>query len=198
MIISASMVKELREKSGAGMMDCKNALVETKGDMEKAAEYLRKKGMDDADRRSHRATKEGIVHSYIHSNGKVGVLIEVNCETDFVARNEKFVEMVHNLAMQIAASSPKWVKPEDVPAEIVEKEKEIFTEQMKDSGKPDNIIEKIVEGKLGKFYSEVCLVDQEYVKDSSLSVKDYIATVIALFGENMQVRRFVRYVLGEE
>lgn len=197
MQITAKLVKELREKTGAGMMDCKKALVETKGDIENAVDYLRKKGLSAADKKAHRATHEGCIGSYIHSNNKVGVMVEVNCETDFVARNELFQELVHNIAMQVAATSPNWLKPEDVPDEILEKEKEIFREQMKDSGKPDHIIDKIVEGKLNKFYKETCLLEQEYIKDSEMVIKGYVSSVIAIIGENIQVRRFIRYQLGE-
>jgi elongation factor Ts len=198
MQITASMVKELREKTGAGMMDCKKALVETSGDMEKAVEYLRKKGLSAAEGKAHRATNEGVVHSYIHSNRKVGVLVEVNCESDFVARNEQFIELAHNIAMQIAAANPRWVKSEDVPADVLEKEREIYQAQMADSGKPAQVIEKIVEGKLGKFFKETCLLDQEYIKDSAMSVQEYISSAIAIIGENIQVARFVRYALGGE
>jgi len=197
MQITAKLVKELREKTGAGMMDCKKALVETKGDIENAVDYLRKKGLSAADKKAHRATHEGCIGSYIHSNNKVGVMVEVNCETDFVARNELFQELVHNVAMQVAATSPNWVKPEDVPDKILEKEKEIFREQMKDSGKPEHIIDKIVEGKLNKFYTETCLLEQEYIKDSEMTIKGYVSSVIAIIGENIQVRRFIRYQLGE-
>jgi len=179
------------------MMDCKKALVETKGVVENAVDYLRKKGLSAADKKAHRATHEGCIGSYIHSNNKVGVMVEVNCETDFVARNELFQELVHNVAMQVAATSPNWVKPEDVPDKILEKEKEIFREQMKDSGKPEHIIDKIVEGKLNKFYTETCLLEQEYIKDSEMTIKGYVSSVIAIIGENIQVRRFIRYQLGE-
>lgn len=198
MEINAAMVKALREKTGAGMMDCKKALQETDGEMEKAVDYLRKKGIASADKKSHRATNEGVIGYYIHSNKKLGVLVEVNCETDFVARNEKFDEMVRNLAMQVAAAAPQWVQREQVPADVLEKEKEIFRAQVKDSGKPPQVIEKIVEGKIEKFYKENCLLDQEYIKDPSLVVRDYIKSVIGVIGENIQVRRFVRLLLGEE
>ncbi|MBN2431786.1 MAG: translation elongation factor Ts [Acidobacteria bacterium] len=198
MQVTANMVKELRDKTGAGMMDCKKALVETSGEMEKAIEYLRKKGISAAEGKAHRATNEGVIHAYIHSNHKVGVLVEVNCESDFVARNENFHELAHNIAMQIAAAKPLWVKPEDVPNEILEKEKEIYRAQMADSGKPENVIDKIVEGKLNKFFKETCLLDQEYIKDTGMSVREYVSSVIAIIGENIQVERFVRYALGGE
>jgi elongation factor Ts len=198
MEITAAMVKELREKTGAGMMDCKKALQENDGNMDQSIDYLRKKGLAAAAKKSHRATNEGVIASYIHSNHKVGVMVEVNCETDFVARNEKFVEMVHNLCLQIAAASPRWVRREDVPAAILDKEREIFTDQMKESGKPAQVIDKIVEGKLEKFYKDNCLVDQEFIKDPAVIIKDYVASIIAVTGENLQIRRFVRFQLGEE
>lgn len=198
MEIPAAMVKILRDKTGAGMMDCKKALLETEGDMEKAIDYLRKKGIASAAKKAARSTNEGVIGSYIHSNRKVGVMVEVNCETDFVARNEKFEEMVRNVAMQVAASSPRWVRREEVPADILEHEKEIFRGQMKDSGKPAQVVEKIVEGKLDKFYKENCLLEQEYIKDTAISIQDYVTSVIAVIGENIQIRRFIRYQLGEE
>ena len=194
--VTSSMIKELREKTQAGMVDCKKALVENDGDMEKAVEYLRKKGLASADKKMGREVTEGIVASYIHSNNKIGVLVELKCATDFVARNEDFVTLAKELAMQIAAANPLYVKIEDVPAEVIEKEKEIYREQMKNSGKPDNVIEKIVEGKLTKFYSEVCLLDQEYIKDSSLKIQDLIKQKIAVFGENIEVGKFARFQIG--
>lgn len=198
MEITAGMVKELREKTSAGMMDCKKALMETGGDMEKAIDYLRKKGLAAAAKKASRSTNEGIIATYVHSNRKIAVMVELNCETDFVARNEKFVELGHNLAMQIAAAQPRWVSRENVPAELLEREKDIYRAQMADAKKPANVIEKIIEGKLDKFYKDVCLLDQEYIKDNTLAIKDYIATVIGVIGENIQVRRFVRMQLGEE
>jgi elongation factor Ts len=198
MEITAAMVKELREKTAAGMMDCKKALQENGGDMEKSIDYLRKKGLSAAAKKSSRATNEGIIASYIHSNHRVGVMMEVNCETDFVARNEKFAEMVHNLCLQVAAASPRWVRREDVPAAILDKEREIYRDQMKESGKPAQVIDKIVEGKLEKFYKDSCLVDQEYIKEAGVVIKDYVASVIATIGENLQIRRFVRFQVGEE
>ncbi len=195
--ISAKLVKELRDKTNAGMMDCKKALEEADGDMEKAIEILRKKGIASAQKKAGRTATEGAIGSYIHMGGKIGVLIEVNCETDFVARNEIFQELVKNLAMQVAASNPKFVKPEDIPAEVLEKEKEIYREQAISQGKPENIAEKIAEGRLKKFFSEVCLLNQPYIRDDKKTVKDIITETIAKLGENIQVRRFVRYELGE-
>ncbi len=196
MEITSAMVKELRETTGVGMMDCKKALMETGGDIEKAVEYLRKKGLSAAEKKAHRSTNEGVVGSYIHSNNKIGVLIEVNCETDFVARNEKFQEMVRNIAMQVAAASPRWVSSEDVPQDVLEKEREIYREQLKESGKPEKVLDQIVEGKLNKFFKENCLIEQDYIRESNMAVKDYISSVIAVLGENLQVRRFVRYEVG--
>jgi len=190
------MIKELRDKTQAGMVDCKKALVENDGDIDKAVEYLRKKGLASADKKMGREVTEGIVASYIHSNSKIGVLIELKCATDFVARNEEFVNLAKEIAMQIAAANPLYVKPEDVPADIIEKEKEIYREQMKNSGKPDNVIEKIVEGKLTKFYSEVCLLEQEFIKDSAVKIQDLIKQKIAVFGENIEVGKFSRFQIG--
>lgn len=194
--VTSEMIKELREKTQAGMVDCKKALVENGGDMEKAVEYLRKKGLASADKKMGREVTEGIIASYIHSNSKIGVLVELKCATDFVARNEDFVVLAKEIAMQIAAANPLYVKPEDVPAEVVEKEKEIYREQMKNSGKPDNVVEKIVEGKLTKFYSEVCLLEQEYIKDSAVKIQDLIKQKIAVFGENIEVGKFSRFQIG--
>jgi len=190
------MIKELRDKTQAGMVDCKKALVENDGDMDKAVEYLRKKGLASADKKMGREVTEGIVASYIHSNSKIGVLVELKCATDFVARNEDFVALAKEIAMQIAAANPLYVKPEDVPADVVEKEKEIYREQMKNSGKPENVIEKIVEGKLTKFYSEVCLLEQEFIKDSAVKIQDLIKQKIAVFGENIEVGKFSRFQIG--
>ena len=190
------MIKDLREKTQAGMVDCKNALVENDGDMEKAVEYLRKKGLASADKKMGREVTEGIVASYIHNNNKIGVLVELKCATDFVARNEDFQTLAKEIAMQICAATPLYVKPEDVPAEVIEKEKEIYREQMKNSGKPENVVEKIVEGKLTKFYSEVCLLEQEYIKDSAVKIKDLIKQKIAIFGENIEVGKFSRFQIG--
>lgn len=195
--ISAGMVKELREKTGAGMMDCKNALSEVNADMEKAVEFLRKKGLATAQKRAGRALNEGIVQSYIHMTGKLGVLVEVNCETDFVAKNEDFQEFAKNIAMHIAASNPLGITPEDVPEDLIEKEKEIYRAQALEMGKPDNVIDKIVEGKLKKFYEESCLLNQPYVRDTDVSVADLLAELIAKIGENISIKRFVRYQIGE-
>jgi elongation factor Ts len=197
MEISASAVKELRDKTGAGMMDCKKALGEVKGDFEKAIEWLRKKGIANADKKAGRATKEGSVSSYIHGEGKVGVLLEVNCETDFVARTDQFRAFTRDLAMHIAAASPRWLTPEEVPAEIIAKEKEIFISQMQSQGKPAAVLEKIAEGKINKFYDENCLLRQAFVKDSDKSVEQLVKETIATLGENITVRRFSRMVLGE-
>ena len=195
--ISAAMVKQLREKTGAGMMDCKNALSEVKGDIEKAIDFLRKKGLATAQKRAGRALSEGIIQSYIHMNGKLGVLVEVNCETDFVAKNEDFQEFVKNIAMHIAASNPLGITPEDVSEEIIEKEKEIYRAQALDMGKPENVTDKIVEGKLNKFYQESCLLNQPYVRDTDISIADLLNGLIARIGENISIKRFVRYQIGE-
>lgn len=195
--ISAAMVKQLREKTGAGMMDCKNALSEVEGDIEKAIEFLRKKGLATAQKRAGRVLSEGIIQSYIHMNGKLGVLVEVNCETDFVAKNEDFQEFAKNIAMHIAASNPLGITPEDVSEEIIEKEKEIYRAQALDMGKPENVTDKIVEGKLNKFYQESCLLNQPYVRDTDISIADLLNELIARIGENITIKRFVRYQIGE-
>jgi elongation factor Ts len=195
--ISASLVKELREKTGAPMMDCKNALVASVGDLEKAIEWLRKRGTAVMEKKSSRTTKEGAVESYIHAGGKIGVLVEVNCESDFVARTEDFKELVHDIAMHIAASDPKYVRKEDVTPEAFEKEKDIYRAQAASTGKPANVIEKIVEGKMGKFYEEVCLYEQPFIKEQSTSVGQLIAAKIGKLGENITVRRFARFKVGE-
>jgi elongation factor Ts len=198
MEINAQTVKELREKTGAGMMDCRGALAEAGGDMEKAIEFLRKKGLSRAAKRAGRAANEGAVGSYIHMGGKIGVLVEVNCESDFVAKNDDFQAFVKDIAMHIAASSPLYLNEEDVPEDVIEKEREIYKAQAKDSGKPDKVIDKIVDGKLKKFYTEVCLLDQPYVKDTDMSVLDYLNNFISKTGENILIRRFVRFQLGED
>ena len=195
--ISAAMVKQLREKTGAGMMDCKNALSEVKGDIEKAIELLRKKGLATARKRAGRALDEGIIQSYIHMNGKLGVLVEVNCETDFVAKNEDFQNFTKNIAMHIAATNPLGIAPEDISQDIIEKEKEIYRAQALDMGKPENVVDKIVEGKLKKFYEENCLLNQPYVRDPDMSVADLLNEMIAKIGENISIKRFVRYQVGE-
>jgi elongation factor Ts len=195
--VKLDQVKELREKSGAGMGDCRAALIETQGDMEKAMDWLRKKGVAAAGKRSGKAAKEGKVHAYIHGNGKLGVLVEINCETDFVARTEDFEELVREVGMQIAAMNPLYVKRDEVPANVIEKEKEIYKEQMKDSGKPEKVVEKIVEGKIEKFYTEVCLLEQAYIKDDKKNIETFLKEKIAKLGENLVIKRFVRFVLGE-
>jgi elongation factor Ts len=195
--VNANQVKELREISGSGFMDCKAALVACKGDLQAAADYLRKKGVSSAAKKSHRNTGEGLVESYIHPGGKVGVLIEVNCETDFVARTDTFKTLVRDLAMQIAAASPIAVSPDECPADLVAKEREILTEQAKASGKPEKIIEKMVEGRVQKYYEEVCLLEQKFVKEQDRAVKEIINDAIAKLGENIRVRRFARFQLGK-
>ncbi len=197
MEISASLVKELREKTGAGMMDCKKALTETSGDFEKAIDYLRKKGIASASKKSGRLTKEGAVTSYIHGEGKVGVLLEVNCETDFVARTEQFRQFVKDVAMHIAAANPQWVRSDEVPAATLEKEKEIAVAQMQASGKPAAVLEKIAEGKLKKFFEDHCLLHQVFVKDPNKTMEQLLKESIAALGENISIRRFSRFVLGE-
>ena len=195
--ISAAMVKQLREKSGAGIMDCKNALAECDADIEKAIEFLRKKGLATAQKRAGRATKEGAIQAYIHMGGKIGVLVEVNCETDFVAKTDDFTEFVKNIAMHIAATNPLGIVKEDVPAEAIEKEKEIYRAQALEMGKPEKIVDKIAEGKLQKFFKESCLMNQDYVRDPDKTVQDYLNEVIAKTGEKISVRRFVRFQVGE-
>jgi len=195
--INAAIVKQLREKTGAGMMDCKKALVEVEGDMEKAVDFLRKKGLATAQKRAGRAMTEGMIQSYIHMTGKLGVLVEVNCETDFVAKNEDFQEFAKNIAMHIAASNPLGIKPEDVPEEIIENEKSIYRAQALEMGKPENILDKIVEGKLKKFYQENCLLNQPFVRDPEISIADLMNDLIAKIGENITIKRFMRYQIGE-
>ncbi len=196
MEITAKMVKELREATNAGMMDCKKALKETDGDMEKAGEYLRKKGIASASKKEGRATSQGIVGSYIHMGGKVGVLVEVACETDFVARTDDFQEFVHNVAMHIAAASPLAVTREEVDPTLIDKEKEIYRGQMQEQNKPADIIDKIVEGKVDKYYSEIVLLEQKYVKDPDMTVADYLKSIIGSLGENMQIKCFARFQIG--
>jgi len=196
------VIKKLREASGAGMMDCKNALKESDGNADKALELLRKKGLLRAQSKASRTAKEGLVHSYIHSNNKIGVLVEVNCETDFVARNDDFKAFVKDMAMQIAAANPTYVKREDVPQEVLDKEKEIITAQMESSEKgkkkPPQVMEKIVTGKLEKFFEEASLLDQPFIKDDKVKVKELLVALISKTGENITIRRFIRYQLGEE
>ena len=195
--IDANTVKQLRDKTGAGMMDCKNALIESNGDLDGAIDYLRKSGAAKAEKKGSRATKEGLVYSYIHAGGRLGVMIEVNCETDFVAKTDGFVELSHNLAMQIAATNPISLDKNSVAEHIIAKEKEIYTEQAKSSGKPDNIIEKMVEGRLSKFFQENCLMEQAYIKDSDKKISDLLTETIATLGENITVSKFTRFAVGE-
>lgn len=197
-VIDANIVKELREKTGVGIMDCKTALAKTDGDLAKAIEYLREKGALQATKKSDRKTSEGIIGSYIHSNGKIGVMIEVNCETDFVARNEEFLELVKDLAMQVAGSSPEplYVAKEDVPSDIVEKEKQLFIKQASEAGKPPAVLEKIAAGKLEKFLSDICLLEQTFIKNPDIKIKDLLNQKIAKIGENIQIKRFVKYKVG--
>jgi len=197
MAITAQSVKELREKTGAGMMDCKSALDESGGDLEKAVELLRKKGLSQAAKRAGRVAKDGVIGHYIHMGGKVGVLVEVNCETDFVARTPEFQTLSKEIAMHIAAASPLVVRREDVPAELVEKEREIYRAQFAASGKPANVIDKIVEGKLDSYYAQVCLLEQPSVRDQNVTIKQMVAAATAKTGENVTITRFVRFKLGE-
>lgn len=194
---TANDVKTLRERTGAGMMDCKNALVECDGDMEKAVDYLREKGIAKAAKKACRIAAEGIVDSYIHMGGRVGVLLEVNCETDFVANSDQFRTLVHDIALQIAASNPLYVKPEDVPAEVLEKEKAILRAQALEEGKPEKIVDKMVEGRIKSYYEDNCLLNQKYVKDPSKTIEQVVVEATAQIGEKISVRRFVRYEMGE-
>jgi len=196
--ITSEIVKKLRDKTGVGMMDCKKALEETNGDFDKAVEILRKKGIDVANKRSGRTASQGTIASYIHMGGKIGVLLEVNCESDFVAKSDDFNNFVKDVAMQIAAASPDWVVREEVPADVLNKEKEILKEQALKTGKPEKVIEKIVEGKLAKFYSERCLMDQPFVKDQDKTIKQLLDELMAKTGEKCLVRRFARYQVGED
>jgi len=197
MEISAQQVKELREKTGAGMMDCKKALTEAKADIEQAIVILRKKGLASAQKKAGRTAAEGMVGHYIHMGGKIGVLVEVNCETDFAARSEDFQTLVKDIAMHVATSNPRWTRREEVTSEELQKEKEIYKDQARASGKPEHIVDKIAEGKLESFYKETCLYDQAFVKDPNISVEQLINNLIGKIGENIRVRRFVRYVTGE-
>ena len=197
MSIDAKLVKTLREKTGAGMMDCKNALVDSNGDLDKAVDYLRKSGVAKAEKKGTRDTREGLVYSYIHAGGRLGVLLELNCETDFVAKTDGFTELAHNLAMQIAATNPLSLDRESIDDEIIAREKEIFTDQAKSEGKPDNIIEKMVEGRLSKFFQESCLLEQTYIKDPDKKVSDLLTETIATLGENISINRFIRFAVGE-
>jgi elongation factor Ts len=196
--ISAAMVKALREKSGAGIMDCKEALAASDGDMEKAVDFLRKKGLATAAKRAGRATSEGTIQSYIHMGGKIGVIVEVNCETDFVAKTDAFVEFAKNIAMHIAATNPVGINPEDVSESILSREKEIYRAQALETGKPEKMIDKIVEGKLNKFFKESCLMSQSYVRDPDKTISDYLNEVVAQTGEKISIKRFARFQLGAE
>ncbi|MCB2182718.1 MAG: translation elongation factor Ts [Desulfobulbaceae bacterium] len=196
MKITSQMVKELRDKTNAGMMDCKKALVEHDGDMEKSIDYLRQKGLAVAAKRADRATSEGVVDTYIHAGGKLGVMVEVGCETDFVAKTDSFIEFARNVAMHIAAANPVSLTREEVPADLIKRETEIYTKQALDSGKPENIVEKIVSGKIDKFYSEICLLEQKYVKNPDLSIQDLLNEIIASLGENISIKRFARFQVG--
>lgn len=196
MSISMDDIKKLRQKTSAGMLDCKEALSEADGDIEKAIQVLRKKGVEMASRKSSRVTKDGLIECYIHPGNKIGVLIEVNCETDFVSRNKEFKNLVKDLSMHIAAANPLYLDREEVPAEELEKEKEVMKDQLK--GKPDNIAEKIINGKLDKYYADVCLLEQGFVKDDKVKIKDFLDAAIAKTGENIAIKRFIRYQLGEE
>jgi len=196
--ISAASVKDLRDKTGAGMMDCKKALTECAGDEEKAIAWLREKGLAKAQKRADRATSEGTIGHYIHSTGKLGVLVEIKCETDFVARSERFLEFAKNVAMQIAAANPVCVAPEDVPADLLAKEKDIYKHQAMEEGKPEAIAEKIVEGRVKKLYKEICLLEQPFIKDDKVSIKDLMNELIGVIGENIQIGRFTRMNLGED
>ena len=201
MDISASSVKELRERTGAGMMDCKKALTETKGDFDAAVDYLRKKGLSAAAKKAGRATSEGVIGSYVHTNGKVAVMVEVNCETDFVARNDNFQIFVKDIAMHIAAAAPIAVSPEQVPADFIAKEKEIALALMKNdpkmAGKPQAVLDKVIEGKIQKIYEEQCLLNQKFVKNTDITIAAYISQTVANIGENISIPRFTRYILGE-
>ncbi|CAD7780099.1 Elongation factor Ts [Candidatus Methanoperedenaceae archaeon GB50] len=198
MTITTAQIKELRERTGAGIMDCKKALEKAQGNLEKAIDELRKKGLAKAKKRAGRTAKEGLVHAYIHAGGKIGVLVEVNCETDFVARTEAFQNFVKEIAMQIAATNPLVVNKEQLSSEIIEREKEIYRQQALSSGKPEKIIDRIVEGKLQKFFEEACLIEQPYIRDPSIKIKDLLNELVAKTGEKIVVRRFVRFQLGEK
>lgn len=196
--ITASMVKELRDKTNAGMMDCKEALAASDSNLEKAVDYLRKKGLSAATKRSSRATKDGMVESYIHMAGKIGVLVEVNCETDFVAKTDNFRGMVKDIAMQIAAANPTYLKPEDIPEDVMEGERAIYRDQALAEGKPEKIFDRIIDGKIKKFYEEVCLLNQKFVKDMDITIQTLVNNMIANTGENISVKRFARFQLGED
>ena len=198
MALDMETVRKLREQTGIGIMECKKALEESGGNVEKAVEILRKKGYEKAKSKSSRATNQGVINSYIHSNNRIGVILEVGCETDFVAKNEDFIRFAKDVAMQIAAMNPEYISSDGIPAEVLDKEKEIVREQLKNSGKPANIIDNIVEGKLKKFYSEVCLLDQTFFKDDKFTIESLLTEMIHKIGENIVIKRFTRYEVGEE
>lgn len=195
--ITAAMVKELRDKTGSGMMDCKRALADTNGELEKAIDLLRKKGLAKAQKRAGRTTSEGVIYSYIHAGSKLGVMVEVNCESDFVAKTDGFIEFAKNVAMHVAAANPAGLNPEDIPAETVNREREIYRAQALEQGKPEAIVDKIVEGQVQKFYKDSCLLSQPYIRDPKKTIADLVTETIATIGENIQIRRFVRFQLGE-
>ena len=197
MAIETSMVKDLREKTGAGVLDCKRALEQANGDAEKAMQWLREKGLAGAAKKASRTTSQGLIESYVHPGAKLAVLVEVNCETDFVARTDEFQSLAHDIAMQVAASKPEWVSPEDVPADVVERERSIYAKQAEAEGKPPKAVEKIVEGRLAKYYGEFCLLEQPFIKDPGRTIKDLMTEKIARTGENIRVNRFVRMELGK-
>jgi len=197
MSIDAKIVKELRDKTGAGMMDCKKALIEANGDVEKAIDFLRKSGVTKAAKKSERSAKEGLIYSYIHHGGKLGVLVEIACETDFVAKTDGFIELARNVAMQIAATNPIAVSREDVHKDIIDHENEIYSDQAKSTGKPDNVVEKIVEGKMNKYFQENCLLEQVFIKDSDKKIGDLVTETIATLGENITINRYSRFAVGE-
>ena len=198
MDVTADMVKQLREKTGLGVMDCKNALKEAQGNLEKAVEILRKKGMKTAEGKRHRLTNQGVIESYVHVGGKIGVLLEINCESDFVARNEQFQTFARDMALHICAANPKYLNRESVPQEVLDKEKEIFRALALKEGKPEKIVDKVVEGRLVKFYEEKCLMDQPYIKDQNKSLQEILEEIIGKIRENIQIRRFMRFELGED
>ena len=197
MDISAELIKDLRQRTGAGVMDCKTALKESSGDMEKAIDFLRRKGLATAAKKAGRIATDGLIASYIHAGGKMGVLVEVNCETDFVARTEDFQTFVKNIAMHVAAANPQYIRREEVPPHVLEKERDIYRSQARELGKPEKVIEKIVDGKVERFFSEVCLLEQTYIKDTDVTVKEVLDSMIVKIGENISIRRFARFQLGE-
>lgn len=197
MNIDAKLVKELRNKTGAGMMDCKKALVESNGDLEKAIDHLRKSGISKAAKKSERTIKEGLIYSYIHHGGRLGVLLDIGCETDFVAKTDDFINLARNIAMQVAATNPVAIKREDVPEDVITRELEIYTDQAKATGKPDNVVERIVEGKLNKYFQENCLLEQVFIKDPDKHIKDILTATVATLGENITINRFSRFAVGE-